>query len=185
MGGSGFIAAFVGGMVFGALRRRHGGEVGYLIEELGGVLGATTFIVFGAVMLGPTLGEVTLAVAVYAVLSLTVARMLPVAVAMVGRGARRPTVGFLGWFGPRGLASIVFAVILVEEGDLPHENLLVTTIVATVGLSILAHGLTAAPLANRYAAWFESHPKDDVPELESRSATHVPWRHQEEPARPH
>ena len=57
MGGSGFIAAFVGGMVFGGLRRRHGGEVGYLIEELGGVLSATTFIVFGAVMLGPALGE--------------------------------------------------------------------------------------------------------------------------------
>ena len=94
-------------------------------------------------------------------LSLTVARMLPVAVAMLGTGARRPTIGFLGWFGPRGLASIVFAVILIEEGDLPHESLLVTTIVITVGLSILAHGLTAAPLANRYAAWFESHPKDD------------------------
>ena len=183
IGGSGFIAAFVGGMVFGALRRRHGGEVGYLIEELGGVLSATTFIVFGAVMLGPALGEVTVAMVVYAVLSLTLVRMLPVAVAMLGTGARKPTVGFLGWFGPRGLASIVFAVILVEEGGLPHENLLVTTIVATVGLSILLHGLTAAPLAARYATWFESHPKDDVPALESRSATHVRWRDPEMPSR--
>jgi len=176
MGGSGFIAAFVGGMVFGGIRRRHGGEVGYLIEELGGVLSAITFIVFGAVMLGPALGGVSAAIALYAVLSLTLARMLPVAVAMLGTGARRPTVGFLGWFGPRGLASIVFTVILIEEGDLPHENLLVTTIVITVGLSILAHGLTAAPLANRYATWFESHPKDDQPTLENRSATHVRWR---------
>ncbi len=176
MGGSGFIAAFVGGMVFGGIRRRHGGEVGYLIEELGGVLSATTFIVFGAVMFGPALGDVTLTIALYAVLSLTLARMLPVAVAMLGTGARRPTVGFLGWFGPRGLASIVFAVILIEEGGLPHENLLVTTIMITIGLSILAHGLTAAPLANRYAAWFESHPKDNMPTLESRSATHVRWR---------
>ena len=95
---------------------------------------------------------------------------------MLGTGARRPTVAFLGWFGPRGLASIVFAVILVEEGGVPHENLLVTTIVLTVGLSILAHGLTAAPLANRYAAWFESHPKDNLPTLENRTATHVRWR---------
>ena len=102
--------------------------------------------------------------------------MLPVAVAMLGTGARRPTVGFLGWFGPRGLASIVFAVILIEEGGLPHERLLVTTVVATIGLSILVHGLTAAPLANRYAAWFASHPKDNLPTLESRSATHVRWR---------
>ena len=69
LGGSGFIAAFVGGMVFGGLRRRHGGEVGYLIEELGGVLNAITFLVFGAVMLGPALGEVTWAIAAYAVLS--------------------------------------------------------------------------------------------------------------------
>jgi len=176
MGGSGFIAAFVGGMVFGGLRRRHGGEVGYLIEELGGVLSAITFIVFGAVLLGPALGDATWTIALYAVLSLTVARMLPVAVAMLGTGARRPTVAFLGWFGPRGLASIVFAVILIEEGGLPHENLIVTTIMITIGLSILAHGLTAAPLANRYADWFESHPKDSRPTLESRSATHVRWR---------
>ncbi len=176
MGGSGFIAAFVGGMVFGGIRRRHGGEVGYLIEELGGVLSATTFIVFGAVMLGPAFGAVSWTIALYAILSLTVARMLPVAVAMLGAGARRPTVGFLGWFGPRGLASIVFAVILIEEGGLPHQGLIVTTVVITIGFSIVAHGLTAAPLANRYAAWFESHPKDSLPTLESRSATHVRWR---------
>ena len=176
MGGSGFIAAFVGGTVFGGLRRRHGGEVGYLIEELGGVLSATTFIVFGAVMLGPAIGSFSPTIALYAVLSLTLVRIVPVAVAMLGRGARRPTVAFLGWFGPRGLASIVFAVILIEEGGVPHESLLVTTIVLTVGLSILIHGVTAAPLANRYAAWFESHPKDSLPTLESRSATHVRWR---------
>ena len=176
MGGSGFIGAFVGGMVFGGLRRRHGGEVGFLIEELGGVLSAITFIVFAAVLLGPNLGNATWAILLYAVLSLTIVRMLPVAAAMVGTGARRPTVAFLGWFGPRGLASIVFAVLLVEEGGLPHESLLVTTIVITIGLSIVAHGLTAAPLADRYAAWFASHPKDARPLMEARSATHVRWR---------
>ncbi len=176
LGGSGFIAAFVGGMVFGGLRRRHGGEVGYLIEELGGVLNSITFIVFGAVMLGPALGDVTWAIAFYAVLSLTLVRMLPVWIAMLGTDARRPTVGFLGWFGPRGLASIVFAVILVEEGGLPHDDVITTAIVITIGLSVLAHGLTAAPLANRYAAWFESHPRDAQPKLESRDATHVRWR---------
>jgi len=175
-GGSGFIAAFVGGMVFGGLRRRHGGEVGYLIEELGGVLNAVTFIVFGAIMLGPALGATTWQITIYAVLSLTLVRMLPVGIAMLGTGARRPTVGFLGWFGPRGLASIVFAVILIEEGGLPHEGLIVTTTVITIGLSVLAHGLTAAPLADRYAGWFESHPKDNRPTLESRSTTHVRWR---------
>ena len=176
MGGSGFIGAFVGGMVFGGLRRRHGGEVGYLIEELGGVLSAVTFIVFAAVLLGPNLGSATWAIVLYAVLSLTMVRMLPVAAALIGTAARPPTVAFLGWFGPRGLASIVFAVLIVEEGGLPHESFLVTTIVITVGLSIVAHGITAAPLADKYATWFDSHPKDARPLMESRSATHVRWR---------
>jgi NhaP-type Na+/H+ or K+/H+ antiporter len=177
IGGSGFIAAFVGGAVFGGIRRRRGGEVGYLVEELGGILDATTFVVFGAVMLGPALGNATWSIALYGVLSLTVVRMLPVALALLGTSARRPTVAFVGWFGPRGLASIVFAVLLVEEGGLPHETLLVTTASLTVGLSVLAHGLTAAPLSTRYAAWFSAHRDDDRPPLESSPPTAVRWRH--------
>jgi sodium/hydrogen antiporter len=176
IGGSGFIAAFVGGFVFGALRRRSGGEVGHLIEELGEVLNAVTFIVFGAVLLGPVLRDVTWSIALYALLSLTVVRLLPVAIAMIGTGSRRPTVAFLGWFGPRGLASIVFAVLVLEEGGLPHDDLILVTIYVTIGLSVFAHGLTAAPLANRYAAWFESHPRDALAELESSEVQDVPWR---------
>ena len=184
LGGSGFIAAFVGGAVFGALRRRQGGEVGYLVEELGGILSSVTFVVFGAIMLGPALGATTWQIALYAVLSLTVVRMLPVAIALVGTAARRPTVGFVGWFGPRGLASIVFAVIIVEEGGLAHEDVIVTTTVLTIALSILAHGLTAAPLAGRYADWFASHPKDSLPTLESSTPTHVRWRNPRIPRTP-
>jgi NhaP-type Na+/H+ or K+/H+ antiporter len=184
VGGSGFIAAFVGGAVFGALRRRHGGEVGYLLEELGGILSSVTFVVFGAIMLGAALGATTWQIALYAVLSLTVVRMLPVAIALVGTAARRPTVGFVGWFGPRGLASIVFAVIVIEEGGLAHEDVIVTTTVLTVALSILAHGLTAAPLAGRYADWFASHPKDGLPTLESSTPTRVRWRNPRIPAGP-
>ena len=120
------------------------------------MLNAVTFIVFGAVLLGPALGDVTWSIALYAVLSLTIVRMIPVAIAMIGTGARRPTVAFLGWFGPRGLASIVFAILVLEEGGLPHDGLMLTTIYVTIGLSVLAHGLTAAPLANRYASWHES-----------------------------
>ncbi len=166
LGGSGFIAAFVGGLVFGGLRRRQGGEVGYLIEEGGAILSAVTFIVFGAVLLEPALGDVRWAVVLYAVLSLTVVRMLPVAIAMLGTGARRPTVGFLGWFGPRGLASIVFAILVIEEGGLSHDDTLLVTVFLTIGLSVLAHGLSAVPLAERYARWFDTHPRDPGPELE-------------------
>jgi sodium/hydrogen antiporter len=179
--GSGFIAAFVGGMVFGGLRRRFRAEfraeVGYLIEEVGALLAAATFIVFGAALLEPSLDHLTWAVGGYALLSLTIVRMLPVGIAMVGTGARRPTVAFLGWFGPRGLASIVFAVLLVEaEGKLPHENVLLTTTFVTIGLSVLLHGLTAAPLANRYARWFAEHPRPETLPVESGGAREVRWR---------
>jgi sodium/hydrogen antiporter len=181
-GGSGFIAAFVAGLLFGALRRRVGGEVGYMLEELGALLGAATFVVFGAALLEPALNGITWAVAGYAILSLTIVRMLPVAIAMVGTDARPQTLAFVGWFGPRGLASIVFAVLVVENrGTLPHESLLLTTIYATVGLSVLLHGLSAAPLARRYAAWHSGRPASGV---QAESAHEVRWRtHLARPAR--
>jgi NhaP-type Na+/H+ or K+/H+ antiporter len=177
IGGSGFIAAFVGGAVFGGLRNRRGGEVGYLLDEVGGLFNAVTFVVFGAVLFGPALGELSWQIALYAVLSLTVVRMVPVAIAMLGTHARRQTVGFLGWFGPRGLASIVFAVLLDESGGLPHEQTLLTVTFATIGLSVLAHGVTAAPLAERYARWFEAHPRGTLSPLESAGATGQRWRY--------
>jgi NhaP-type Na+/H+ or K+/H+ antiporter len=96
---------------------------------------------------------------------------------MAGTRARPPTVAFLGWFGPRGLASIVFAVLLVEaRGDLPNESVLVTTILFTIGLSVLLHGLTAAPFARRYATWVAEHPHRDALPVESGRALEVPWR---------
>jgi NhaP-type Na+/H+ or K+/H+ antiporter len=177
VGGSGFIAAFVGGMVFGGLRRRFRAEVGYLLEELGALLAAATFVVFGAALLEPSLDVVTWAVVGYALLSLTVVRMVPVAIALIGTRGRPQTVAFLGWFGPRGLASIVFAVLLVEaEAKLPHENLLLTTVFVTIGLSVLLHGLSAAPLAYRYARWYAEHPRAESLPVEAGSAREVRWR---------
>ena len=118
----------------------------------------------------------TWSVALYAVLSLTVVRMIPVGIAMFGTGARSQTLAFLGWFGPRGLASIVFAILVLEEGGLPHDGVILTTTYLTIGLSVLAHGLTAAPLANRYAGWYESHPRDALSDLESSEVREVRWR---------
>lgn len=176
IGGSGFIAAFVGGMVFGGLRRRSGGEVGYLLEEAGALLGGITFVVFGAILLGPAVGDVTWQILLYAVLSLTVVRMAPVAIAMLGTGARRPTLAFLGWFGPRGLASIVFALLLLEEGGLPGEKAILSASFVAVVLSILAHGISAAPLSRRYADWAETHPVLGAESLEAREVAEVRWR---------
>ena len=167
LGGSGFIAAFVAGMTFRLALRRDPGTINDLSEQVGNVLNGLTFLFFGAILLGPALGDLTWELALYAVLSLTLARMLPVAIAMLGTHARAPTLAFLGWFGPRGLASIVFAVIVIEESNLPHEHLIVLAIYLTVGLSVFAHGLSAAPLAGRYASWYEQHPRDKAPPMES------------------
>lgn len=163
LGGSGFIGAFVAGMTFGWFIRRSTEDLTVFDENLGQLLDAVTFIIFGAVLLGPALEELSWQVVLYALLSLTVVRMVPVAVALIGSRTRRPTVGFLGWFGPRGLASIVFAVIVVEESNLPHVSTIVVTTYLTVGLSVLLHGLTAAPLARRYGAWATAHPRPGDP----------------------
>jgi NhaP-type Na+/H+ or K+/H+ antiporter len=177
LGGSGFIAAFTAGMTFGVLYRpATGGEVRFLTDELGELLNAVTLLVFGAVLLWPALDSLTWRVGLYALLSLTLVRMLPVALALYGTGARPPTVGFLGWFGPRGLASIVFAVIVVQQADLPHASTILLTTYTTVGLSVLLHGVSAAPLARRYAAWFASHPSEARPPMESIPAGPHRWR---------
>ena len=168
LGGSGFIAAFVAGGLFGWLGGADGAT--RLSEELGDLLGGVTFLTFGAVLLGPTLEHLTWSIGLYAVLSLTALRMVPVAISMIGSRARSPTLAFLGWFGPRGLASIVFAVIVLQEAKLPGTGTILATIYATVGLSVLVHGVSAAPLARRYAAWYESRAREHQTLMESVSA---------------
>ncbi len=170
-----FIAAFVAGFVFGVRRRGEGGEVSHFVDEGGELLSAVTFLVFGAAILGPVLDELTWELALYAVLSLTVVRMAPVWVALSGTGARPPTVAFVGWFGPRGIASIVFGVLLYEESDLPGEHVLLLATVFTIALSVLAHGVTARPLTNRYARWYAAHPREQRP-MESVPVTALPMR---------
>jgi len=181
LGGSGFIAAFVAGIVFGAIAGGQAEATTHLAEESGELLNAVTFLLFGAVLLGPALGDLDWRLIAYAVLSLTVVRLLPVALAMVGTGMRRVTVGFLGWFGPRGLASIVFVLLLLEETDLPQRSLLLTSVTLTVALSVYAHGLTAWPGASRYADWYAAHAQDHPAMPESAP---VPERRVRVPARP-
>jgi NhaP-type Na+/H+ or K+/H+ antiporter len=174
LGGSGLIAAFVGGLVFGAFSRDREGEVTYLTEASGQVLSAVTFIVFGAVVLGGALEDVTWPIALYAVLSLTLVRMLPVLVSLLGTRARPPTVAYLGWFGPRGVASIVFAVIVLEGSGLEHVDLIVTTVTLTVGLSVFAHGISAVPFTTAYARWFAAQP--EAAPMEARPVPEQRWR---------
>ena len=166
LGGSGFIAAFLAGAIFGGLVPDQSEQASRLNEEIGGLLGGVTFLIFGAVLLGPSIKHLGWQIVVYAVLSLTLIRMLPVAVAMIGSGAQRQTVAFLGWFGPRGLASIVFAVLSVQEAHLAGAEPILRAAYVTIGLSVFAHGATAAPLAKRYSQWYERHRR---PPMESVS----------------
>ena len=128
-------------------------EAVLLTEQIGNVLNAATFIVFGAVILDGIWSNIGAVDVGYALLSLTVVRMVPVAIAMLGTRARIATVAFLGWFGPRGLASIVFGIVVVDGARLPHTSVLIVAITVTVALSVIAHGASAAPLTSRYAAW--------------------------------
>jgi NhaP-type Na+/H+ or K+/H+ antiporter len=98
----------------------------------------------------PALEGLTWQAVAYAVLSLTVIRMVPVAVALAGARLGRPAVLFVGWFGPRGLASVVFGLLALEDLAEPAAKPAVTVIAFTVLLSVLAHGLSADPLAKRY-----------------------------------
>jgi sodium/hydrogen antiporter len=172
LGGSGFIGAFVAGIGYAALAPERAAGSTSLVEESGELLDALTFLLFGAVLLGPALGALDWRTLVYAVLSLTVIRMVPVALALMGTGLRPVTILFLGWFGPRGLASIVFVLLLVEESELAGAESVLTVVVATVALSVLLHGLTSWPGVGRYAAWFAAHGEaylaEEVPVSPSR-----------------
>ncbi|MBN0048459.1 cation:proton antiporter [Streptomyces actuosus] len=173
--GSGFIAAWAAGFAFGHALRHSAprpatatasgaGPAGGrpeddarpadFAEHLGGLLTSVSLLVFGAVVLGPTLEDLSWRVVGYAVLSLTVVRMLPVALALAGSGLRPPTVAYIGWFGPRGLASVVLGLLVVEE-QVRGTDLLGRVVAATVGLSVLLHGVSAVALADRYGRWHE------------------------------
>tara|TARA_R110001592_G_scaffold363372_2_gene686200 strand:- start:72091 stop:73314 length:1224 start_codon:yes stop_codon:yes gene_type:complete len=152
LGGSGFIGAFVGGMLFGSFIKNHEAKEELLggAEAMGNLMSLLTWFAFGAAAFGKGLQDVSLQVILYAVLSLTIIRIVPVWLCLVGVKMRFDSKMFLGWFGPRGLASIVFIVIVLEE-NLPSSDTLVAVVTWTVALSIIAHGVSAVPLANRYA----------------------------------
>jgi len=146
LGGSGFIAVFSGGLPFGWLAKQHKHTLLLAAEGTGDTLALITWVVFGAVVIARAANYITWPIVLYAVLSLTLIRMLPVFLALPGLGLSAKEKLFVGWFGPRGLASIVFGVIVLDA-QLPGGVTLVATVVCTILLSIVAHGLSAGPLA--------------------------------------
>ena len=149
LGGSGFIASFVGGLVFGSAAKTDKEDLLRASEATGDTMSLITWVAFGSAVVGLAIGQATWQTILYAILSLTLVRIIPVFLSLSGMALNLESQLFVGWFGPRGLASIVFAVIVLNE-NLPGSNTLAITVAWTVILSVLAHGLTANPLARIY-----------------------------------
>jgi sodium/hydrogen antiporter len=149
--GNGFIAAFVAGLAFGTASGRRGEPLVPFVEETGALVSLLVWLAFGAVELVPALESLNWQIVLYAILSLTVVRMVPVLAALTGARLDWATSFLVAWFGPRGLASVVFALLALEELGRPAAGRAVAVITVTVVLSIVAHGATAEPLARRYA----------------------------------
>jgi NhaP-type Na+/H+ or K+/H+ antiporter len=149
LGGNGFVAAFSGGIAFGAIAGKRAPEELVFLGQAGDLLSTLVWLAFGAVAVPIMMERLSVLAVVYAILSLTIVRMLPVALTSIGAGLDRRTIAFVGWFGPRGLASLVFALLALEAlGSVADEAVAIVSV--TVLLSVLAHGLSAAPLAARY-----------------------------------
>jgi NhaP-type Na+/H+ or K+/H+ antiporter len=144
-GGSGFIACFVGGLLVSGLQVRRKEELLRGAEGMGETLALLTWVVFGCIVVARMIDRVTWPALLYAVLSLTVVRIFPVFLCLIGTRTSTADKLFIGWFGPRGLATIVFAVLVLDE-KLPGNDTIMLAARWTVLLSVIAHGVTANPL---------------------------------------
>jgi NhaP-type Na+/H+ or K+/H+ antiporter len=177
VGGNGFIAAFAAGLTLGNTARAVCGCLYEFAEAEGQLLSLLSFVIFGAIMVGPALEHVTLPVVGYALVSLTVVRMVPVAFSLAGLGLQPATLAFLGWFGPRGIASILYGLLILESAALAHRDLVFAVMVSTVLLSVVLHGVTAWPGVRWYGAWAEE--MSDEPEMMEVSEMPVRLTHLE------
>ena len=150
--GNGFIAAFVGGLTFGNTLKQKCQFLYEFAESEGQILILLTFTAFGAAMIPQAMGDVTIIHIAFGILVLTVLRMLPIQLSLIGTGIKPVTSTFLGWFGPRGLASILFVLLILEEAELANESTLFAAVIVTVTLSVVLHGMTAGPAARWYGS---------------------------------
>ena len=148
--GNGFIAAFVAGLTFGNTLKQKCQYLYEFAESEGQILILLTFMAFGAAMVPQAMGAVTITHLLFGILALTVLRMLPIYLSLIGTGVKPVTSAFLGWFGPRGLASILFVLLILEEAELANESKIFAIVIITVALSVALHGMTAGPAARWY-----------------------------------
>ncbi|MBY6028354.1 sodium:proton antiporter [Halomonas denitrificans] len=151
VGGNGFIAVFLGGLTFGNLLRHETTFIEEFMESEGQLLTIATFLIFGAVMVPLAFSHASWKTVTLALMYLTVIRMLPIWVSLTGLGLSTYEKTFLGWFGPRGLASILFALHVYTEYPIPGSNEILACVVLTVMISVVLHGVSAQPMAKRFA----------------------------------
>ena len=178
LSGNGFIAAFVAGLAFGTSVHDPNQQESTLEFDAhsGELLSLIVWFIFGAVLV-TALDATTWQTALFAFLALTVVRMAPVAIALVGTRFSLPTIGFIGWFGPRGLASVVFAVFAYDSLEGREAKTVLAAITLTVLMSVVAHGFSAAPLSRRYGEYVAAL-ADGTPELTKvpKLAARPQWR---------
>ncbi len=148
--GNGFIAAFAGGLVFGSFCPKRSGALTNFVEEEGQLFSLIIFFFFGAVMLPAATEYFTIVCVFYALLSLTIIRMAPTVLSLLDLKLKWPSIAFIGWFGPRGLASILFLLIAVEHEEMDRFTEIEAVVYVTVFLSVILHGASAAPLSRLY-----------------------------------
>jgi len=174
LGGSGFIGAFVGGILFGLASEARSNADNALTGNLGTVFDAASFLLVGIMLLPFALHYLGLREVVYVVVSLVVLRFASVVVAMLGTGARWPTLAFMGWFGPRGLATVVFSVMLLDQ-NVAIGNVVASTAILCVVLSAFAHGLSAPPFVGAYSSWWDKQASSKAEAIEAEKvAVHAP-----------
>lgn len=181
-GGNGFIAAFTAGAATGNTLKKVNEEIYEFAESEGQLLNLIIFFIFGVALLPRVWSQVSGDIFVYAALSLTLIRIIPVFLALIGKRLRWETTIFLGWFGPRGLASILFVLLVLEHADIAQETLVMNTVIVTVALSVLLHGFTALPGVNAYAAALHlCERRGDDLSAEQQAVASMPLRHSSGP----
>jgi NhaP-type Na+/H+ or K+/H+ antiporter len=166
LGGNGFVAVFIGGLLFGFITRQILHDAIEYTEITGTFLSLFVWTIFGATIAIPLVQNFVPLALIYAVLSLTLVRMIPVAISMIGTRMRTDTTLMMGWLGPRGLASVVFLIMAYEAAYNAHVaiDLLVASVGWTILLSVLLHGASALPLANWYGQRLKNA-ATDIPEM--------------------
>ncbi|WP_348815397.1 sodium:proton antiporter [Halomonas sp. H10-59] len=160
VGGNGFIAVFLGGLTFGNQLRHDTTFIEEFMESEGQLLTIATFLIFGAVMVPLAISHASWKTVALALMYLSVIRMIPIWISLTGLGLSAYEKTFLGWFGPRGLASILFALLIYDQYPIPGSDEILACVVLTVMISVVLHGVSAQPMAQRFVA---SRPTKDAP----------------------